>query len=40
VLEELRWGFAAAQAVVLLVLTFLVLGIAGRLLGTRRILPS
>jgi putative spermidine/putrescine transport system permease protein len=40
VLEELRWGFAAAQAVVLLVLTFLVLGVAGRLLGARRILPS
>src|ERR1700710_2066549 len=33
VLETLRWGFAAAQAVVLLVLTLLVLGVAGRLLG-------
>jgi len=40
VLEELRWGFGAAQAVVLLVLTLMVLGIAGRLLGTKRILPS
>lgn len=40
VLEMLRWGFAAAQAVVLLVLTFLVLGLAGRLLGSKRILPS
>jgi putative spermidine/putrescine transport system permease protein len=40
VLEELRWGFGAAQAVVLLVLTLMVLGIAGKLLGTKRILPS
>ncbi len=40
VLETLRWGFAAAQAVVLLVLTLLVLGVAGRVLGARRILPS
>jgi putative spermidine/putrescine transport system permease protein len=40
VLEELRWGFAAAQAVVLLGLTLLVLGIAGKLLGARRLLPS
>lgn len=40
VLQMLRWGFAAAQAVVLLVLTFLVLGLAGRLLGSKRILPS
>jgi len=36
----LRWGFAAAQAVVLLVLTLVVLGIAGKLLGSKRILPS
>jgi putative spermidine/putrescine transport system permease protein len=40
VLETLRWGFAAAQAVVLLVLTLLVLGVAGRLLGAKRILPA
>ena len=40
VLEMLRWGFAAAQAVVLLVLTLVVLGIAGKLLGSKRILPS
>lgn len=40
VLQELRWGFAAAQAVTLLGLTVLVLGIGGRLLGSKRILPS
>jgi putative spermidine/putrescine transport system permease protein len=40
VLETLRWGFAAAQAVALLVLTLLVLGIAGKLLGAKRILPA
>jgi putative spermidine/putrescine transport system permease protein len=38
VLQTARWGFAAAQAVVLLVVTLLALGIAARVVGLQLIL--